>query len=1035
MSFKLKGIELDAFRIYQEKQLFNFLTRSGDIANLVVIYAPNGYGKTSFIDAVEWVLTGKINRISKNSILKNTAESEKGVILKNRKSSKEYGSVRLIAENGGFLEKITKIVGKNGRKTDYVDGDIVIQEDIFNKINFSDFSTKSILGQDKIDSFLRSLTSKERYDTLTNFWDDENDSDIYKSILSMCVESEKQKRILDERIKEINNEIESLVIRPQIVMEINNLVNKFNKIKLREFKLPLFISNGKHFVNALIEVYSKIESIILENEANLLNSKFLVENYGTYIKKNKDLNCIRGDIKEISDLLNKFSRREEKNNSLNLVVSESYNLYKKYRSFKELINQFGKYERISKEIKGLEGTNKVIFKDISNLSNYITKEGQKLKTLHDELLNSQKSKQNIEKHFSKLDSNLERFYKLQSKKIHLSNRLLQIKDLTNIRLKYKQEYKKKVLTLESYLKYKIKDMIHIDEEFEQISLMVKNINESYEFKTKKERKLEKLEQEYTRFGKLNKQLNTIYKVGKKLIEDNRAVSCPLCKKEYESFDQLISNVDRDFIEIDKLNELKHDIETVKHVIESETKKINEKMELFRNQIGHEINNILEREIENEARINYYNSLNQRINNKINDISWQEDNLVNFFKLLNIEIEIINSNEIFIENIKTSIKEEINKYIEIIGNTTKKINEHSEIQKQTNKKIQHKELEVVSNKNKIRELKEDKILKDVNQLLEELKIDKDLNIINEGFKEVKSNFLMQLNNRRILQEQISVLDEELESLIKEEVADSLLEKQNIQKGIQDYLNEYKIKINKLNLEDNFQEEGLQQIHVGLKTEHSNAKNGLTVLNELMGFTNYIEKNIASKSKGLKKRELEEQQNILEKGYNELSNARDRVTKIIENKINNAFNLDSINSIYQRIDPHPDFNYIRFEPDLNKEKPEINIYASSKNEKLAPVLYFSAAQVNILSLSIFLAKALIKEQEGLNTIFMDDPIQHLDNLNILSFIDLLRTITVQLDKQVILSTHNENFYKLIKRKMDPKYTKSKFIELESFGKIKN
>lgn len=84
---------------------------------------------------------------------------------------------------------------------------------------------------------------------------------------------------------------------------------------------------------------------------------------------------------------------------------------------------------------------------------------------------------------------------------------------------------------------------------------------------------------------------------------------------------------------------------------------------------------------------------------------------------------------------------------------------------------------------------------------------------------------------------------------------------------------------------------------------------------------------------------------------------------------------------------------------------------------------------------MAKTLLKNQDGLNTIFMDDPIHHLDNLNIPSFIDLLRTITNQLHKQVILSTHNENFYKLIKRKLDPKFTRLKFIEFEPFGKIRN
>lgn len=66
------------------------------------------------------------------------------------------------------------------------------------------------------------------------------------------------------------------------------------------------------------------------------------------------------------------------------------------------------------------------------------------------------------------------------------------------------------------------------------------------------------------------------------------------------------------------------------------------------------------------------------------------------------------------------------------------------------------------------------------------------------------------------------------------------------------------------------------------------------------------------------------------------------------------------------------------------------------KQAPILYFSAAQVNILSLSIFLAGAL--------------------------------------DRQVIISTHDERFYKLVSRKIDPQYFNSKFFELGTFGQIK-
>ncbi len=69
-------------------------------------------------------------------------------------------------------------------------------------------------------------------------------------------------------------------------------------------------------------------------------------------------------------------------------------------------------------------------------------------------------------------------------------------------------------------------------------------------------------------------------------------------------------------------------------------------------------------------------------------------------------------------------------------------------------------------------------------------------------------------------------------------------------------------------------------------------------------------------------------------------------------------------------------------------------------------------------------------------MDDPIQYLDSINIVSFIDLLRAITTDpaIDRQVVISTHDENFFNLLKKKLDPKFHNSKFIEFETYGKLK-
>lgn len=60
--------------------------------------------------------------------------------------------------------------------------------------------------------------------------------------------------------------------------------------------------------------------------------------------------------------------------------------------------------------------------------------------------------------------------------------------------------------------------------------------------------------------------------------------------------------------------------------------------------------------------------------------------------------------------------------------------------------------------------------------------------------------------------------------------------------------------------------------------------------------------------------------------------------------------------------------------------------------------------------------------------------MDSINVLFTIDLLRSIIVNQDKQIILSTHDENFHNILKKKIPKGLFKSKFIELESFGQVK-
>ncbi|AYV70133.1 AAA family ATPase [Bacillus sp. PK3-056] len=76
--FRILSVEVECFRGYAEKKVYNFPQES----TIFLFSGPNGYGKTSFFDSVEWVLTGEINRISENIELKKDRNNptEKSII-------------------------------------------------------------------------------------------------------------------------------------------------------------------------------------------------------------------------------------------------------------------------------------------------------------------------------------------------------------------------------------------------------------------------------------------------------------------------------------------------------------------------------------------------------------------------------------------------------------------------------------------------------------------------------------------------------------------------------------------------------------------------------------------------------------------------------------------------------------------------------------------------------------------------------------------------------------------------------------------
>lgn len=126
------------------------------------------------------------------------------------------------------------------------------------------------------------------------------------------------------------------------------------------------------------------------------------------------------------------------------------------------------------------------------------------------------------------------------------------------------------------------------------------------------------------------------------------------------------------------------------------------------------------------------------------------------------------------------------------------------------------------------------------------------------------------------------------------------------------------------------------------------------------------------------------------------------------------------IYNQINPHPYFR--KFE--IVKSNNGINIMDPLQKDIYLDHI-FSTAQVNVLALSIYLGIALSTNNAQLGQLYMDDPIQSMDDINMLSYIDLVRMICNSscIDKTMLIATHDHNFSKLLTIKMR-NYTFKKF-----------
>lgn len=127
---------------------------------------------------------------------------------------------------------------------------------------------------------------------------------------------------------------------------------------------------------------------------------------------------------------------------------------------------------------------------------------------------------------------------------------------------------------------------------------------------------------------------------------------------------------------------------------------------------------------------------------------------------------------------------------------------------------------------------------------------------------------------------------------------------------------------------------------------------------------------------------------------------------------------LEAIFARIDPHPVFRNVSFRSWTDRGRGRLRARVDDPGSPFSsdlPSTVLSSSQLNALAVALFLTLNLGVTRLPVSAALLDDPLQSLDDVNLLGLVDLLRQIMPE--RQLIVTTHDARFGDLLERKLRP------------------
>lgn len=367
--FYIKAVYILNFRGYSGAKEYNFVDKNGNPYNIVLLSGPNGYGKTTLLDSIEWCLTGNIKRViddynNRCSIKsEKTVSSHKGLIRNINATNKDV----IVRVEMGYKNENIKIYRKfNGTN----------ELEAFN-ISLTEFNIEcSDNIRDEVEKVIKHIETDFTFNNICSY--DKNielykkgRNDIYNFFEAYYSEFYEAKKIIEnleklkkslldikeskkEKINRLNGEL-------NFKKELLNTVNSIDNIKIRKYPEDKLF-NGEIYIDDSI-INDKVDitkDFISYNKSNNLN--FEINKLNDAIKNcNIDVKNIGSELKKVTNLIkliNKEKTESEKkeNERISKPLNDIYKKITRNTSIKEInLKKDNAKNKSSLDIKDIEG--------------------------------------------------------------------------------------------------------------------------------------------------------------------------------------------------------------------------------------------------------------------------------------------------------------------------------------------------------------------------------------------------------------------------------------------------------------------------------------------------------------------------------------------------------------------------------------------------------------------------------------------------------------------------------------------------------